>query len=121
MQTVLLEAFTKVWSKHLNGKKPLQKPLHRLKYNIKKDILEVGCRIVVWIKLAGDKVQVMANAEKSYFFLRKADTSKPTELLKNVFPVWSRILIRGVQGTLQKRSSVTSRGKLATLFNYVRL
>jgi hypothetical protein len=37
------------------GKKPLGRPRHRWEYNIKMDLLEVGCGGMDWIELAQDR------------------------------------------------------------------
>jgi hypothetical protein len=37
------------------GKRPLERPRRRSKYNIKKDLLEIGLSVVDWIGLAPDR------------------------------------------------------------------
>jgi hypothetical protein len=51
---------TKFWSERPEGKRPLGRPKHRWKDNIRMDLREVGWEGVDWIHLAQDKDQWQA-------------------------------------------------------------
>jgi hypothetical protein len=47
------------------GKRPLGRPRHRWRDNIKMDLLEIGLSVVDWIGLAQNRLQVESSYELS--------------------------------------------------------